>query len=244
MVMNPDPNPLRAEPAPYPERMTSRERSELAALIRRRERVAKTTVGSVKAERLAQLEVDLAASFAAEDERFRDLTRFAARVIERANAEVQSRCEEMGIPEHFRPHLEVRWSGRGENATAARRAELRRVGQARADADAKAAQVELERASVDLQTELVRDGLTTTAAERFLERLPTPEQLLPQLNVPSLLRELPGHHDDKTMRDLYGYDYRRHQLDAAALDELLGQVTANGRLLLATEGRTDDDDQS
>ena len=51
------------------ERMTRQERSDLAALIRRREKVAKTHLGSVKAERLAQLEVDLASAFAAEDER-------------------------------------------------------------------------------------------------------------------------------------------------------------------------------
>src|SRR5215831_6438087 len=151
------------------ERMTRQERSELAALIRRREKVAKTQVLSVKAERVAQLEVDLASAYAAEDERFRDLTSFVSEVVARANTEIEARCEEMGIPQRFRPYLHLQWSGRGENATAQRRAELRRVAQTRADADAKAAQVELERASVELQTELVRDGLTTAAGERFLD---------------------------------------------------------------------------
>ena len=136
------------------ERMTSAERRDLAALIRRREKVAKTATNEVKASRLADLEVQLASAFANEDERFADVTHFAQQVLARANQEIQRRCEEMGIPERFRPGLVFHWNGRGENATAERRAELRRVGQAQADADQKHALTRIEAASVEAQTGL------------------------------------------------------------------------------------------
>jgi hypothetical protein len=205
------------------DRMTSRERSELAALIRRREKVARTATNEVKAKRLADLEVQLASAFSAEDERFADVARFAAQVVERANQEVQRRCEEMGIPERFRPRLQVAWAGRGENATRERRAELRRVAQTQADADQKQALTQIEAASVEAQTELLRDGLTTDAARAWLDALPTPEQLMPALEVSSLLRALPGHEANRPLSGAYpSYDRYRWKLDGKALDELLG----------------------
>jgi len=202
-----------------PERMSSRERSDLAALVRKRERVAKTQTANVKVQRLADFEAQLASQFAAEDERFRDLTTFAQQVVERANREVQRRCEEMCIPEHFRPRLGLVWVGRGENAVNERRTELRRVAQTRADADQKQAIEHIEAASLDAQEELLRDGLTTSAAREFIERLPTPEQLLPQLDAGNLLKALPGHEHDRA--ELRSYGFHERQLDASALDAML-----------------------
>jgi hypothetical protein len=202
-----------------PERMTARERGDLAALVRKRERVAKTQTVNIKAQRLADFEAQLAGQFAAEDERFRDLTTFAQQVVERANREVQRRCEEMCIPEHFRPRLGLTWMGRGENAVSERRAELRRVAQTRADADQRAAIQRIEESSLEAQEQLLRDGLTTSAAREFIERLPTPEQLLPQLDTGSLLKALPGHERDRSSMHDYGFHDR--QLNAATLDAML-----------------------
>lgn len=212
------------------ERMTSRERSDLAALIRRRAKVSRTTTAHVKAERLADFEALLASDFAAEDERFRDVTKAAAEVAARANEEIQRRCVEMGIPETFRPRLDVVWTGRGENALAERRAELRRVAQTRADADAKAAIEHIEAAALDAEEALLREGLTTGAAREFLERLPTPEQLLPALDLGSVLRALPDHRFDKPLTQHYGIWSSRWERDAAALDELLQARLGNGLL--------------
>jgi len=205
------------------DRMTSRERSELAALARRRAKVAKTVAVEVKARRVADFEVQLASAFSAEDERFADVTRFANQVVARADQEIQRRCEEMGIPERFRPHLHVSWTARGENATDERRAELRRVGLTQAEADQKHAVAHIEAASVEAETTLLRDGLTTEAARRSLDSLPTPEQLMPALEVSSLLAALPGHHADAPLTGHYNsWDKRDWKLDQAALNELLG----------------------
>ncbi len=211
---------------PESERITARERSELAALIRRREKVAKTATAETKAHRLAELEVQLASSFQAEDERFRDITTFVSAAVKRANAEINRRCEELHIPERFRPRVEAVFLGRGENALAERRAELRRVGQTQADADEKTARTVIERRSVEIQTELVRDGLTTEAGQRFLDSLPQPVDLMPALEVPSLLAALPGHQRDWAKNTGYIYDAEGKQRDRLALDELMGIAPA------------------
>jgi hypothetical protein len=228
---------MSTDPESPAERMTSRERSELAALVRRREKVAKTATAEVKARRLADLEVQLASAFSAEDERFADIARFASQVVARADQEVQRRCEEMGIPERFRPHLHIAWTGRGENATTERRAELRRVAQAQAEADQKQAIAHIEAASVEAQTALLRDGLTTDAARRFLDSLPTPEQLMPALEVSSLLTALPGHRFDAPVTERYSAYRSDWRLDRAALDELLG----SGATPALSQGDDDDD---
>jgi hypothetical protein len=205
------------------EKMTSAERRDLAALIRRREKVAKTATNEVKARRLADLEVQLASVFAAEDEHFAEQERFMEHQIALANQAGQRHAEEMGIPERFRPYGQVLWHGRGENATAERRAELRRVGQTQADADQKQALTRIEAASVEAQTALLRDGLTTNAARQWLDSLPTAEQLLPALEVSSLLKALPGHHNDEPLSERYSrWDRHDWRLDRAALNELLG----------------------
>jgi hypothetical protein len=225
------------------ERMTARERSELAALLRRRAKVARTAVAHVKAERLAQFETQLATEFAAEDERFRDLVRYASDAAQRADAELQRRCQEMGVPERFRPTLRVSWSSRGENALAERRAELRRVALARADADAKAAIEHIEASAVRAEEDLLREGLTTGAAHAFLERLPTPEALMPPLEVHGLLQALPGHHFDQPASEAYGrYIFRdTWKGDAKALDELLQQRLGAGVAGPALDIEDDDD---
>jgi len=206
--------------------MTSRERSDLAALIRRRERVAKTEMNAVKAERLAQFEAQLATTWSAQDEQFRDLTEFAQQIVAQANAQIQARCVEMGVPERFRPSLGLVWNERGETSLKERRAELRRVAQTRADADHKAALEHIESKSVDTQEALLRDGLTTEAAQKFLEAMPRPHDLLPPLELGSLLRALPEHRDDPGWR--YGSEYRKHYLNAQALDEMLASLPDGG----------------
>jgi hypothetical protein len=95
--------------------------------------------------------------------------------------ELAKRCAELGIPERFRPSIDWHWSGRGENGIADRRTELGRVAQTRIDERVKRAKVEIERRSVDLQTELAADGLETEQAKTFLASMPTIEELMPTL---------------------------------------------------------------
>jgi hypothetical protein len=205
------------------ERMTSRERSELGALIRARAKVARAVADEVKTKRLADFEVQLTSAFSAEDERFRDITAFARQALSRANQELTERCEQLGIPEAFRPQFSLGWIGRWENATAERRAELRRVAHTQADADQKEALRKIEVASVEAQTELLRAGLDTAAAHAWLESMPTPEQLMPPLNVASLLQALPDHRHDRPLTRSYSYRSLEYRIEMKALDQLTGR---------------------
>ena len=64
---------------------------------------------------------------------------------------IAARCESLGIPARFAPTVEFSWRGRGENAIAKRRAELRAVAKSRIAAIEKAAITQIERGCLDAQ---------------------------------------------------------------------------------------------
>jgi hypothetical protein len=163
--------------------MTRHDRDELARLIRRREKLAKGATAQRAAELMADFEQQLAKRYSFDDDYvWREAHAAAEEAVAKAAAEVEKRCEQLGIPESFRPGISgVGWYGRGENAVAERRTELRRVAKSRVDALTAAAKVEIERRSVDVQTTLIAGGLESDEARAFLESMPTPEGLMPVL---------------------------------------------------------------
>jgi hypothetical protein len=171
--------------------ITRRERDDLAALVRRREKVAKAAAKERSAQLLAEIEAKLADSFDAEDALWADVTRTAQAEIAKADAEIARRCREIGVPEKFRPGLLLSWHGRGVNGDPSRRAELRRLAHARVAALEKSALAAIERASIETQTKLLAGGLTTDAARAFLDALPEPADLLPPLSIEQLEAALP-----------------------------------------------------
>jgi hypothetical protein len=170
--------------------MTARERGDLAALTRRREKVAKSQVDSVAAERVAEAEEQLSAVFASDDELWRVATDIAKTAVADANRVIAEKWEAAGRPAQFAPSAHFMWAGRGQNMKAERRAELRLAARTRIAADAKRAKAVIEATSVEIQTELVSDGLTGDAARKFLESMPSPTELLPRLDVAGMRTEI------------------------------------------------------
>jgi len=166
--------------------ITKAERLDLAKLARLRERVARSEVDQRAAELRADVEAQLSAVYRFSDEAWTDVTATADAAVQQADAEVARICAERGIPAEFRPRLAANWYGRGENAVASRRAELRKTAQTRIEAQAKRAKHTIAVASVEVQTELLAAGLTTEAAQAFLTSMPTPQQLMPTLDVRAL----------------------------------------------------------
>ena len=167
--------------------MTRRDREDLAKLARLRERVAKTAAARRKAELLADFEQQLATTYAYDsDEVWKAATEAAERAVEAAKKKIDERCAELGIPRPFRPTLGLGWYGRGENAVKERRAELRKVATRRLEAMEKDARAEIEARSAITQTEILAGGLETSAARAFLESMPTPEALMPPLDIKAL----------------------------------------------------------
>jgi hypothetical protein len=163
--------------------MTKTEREVLGHLVRERARLGKTMAEQRSAEMLADAEANLSAIYDIDHEAWRDLTATAAAAVRKADEQVARRCREMGIPERFRPSLEVRWYERGENAHKERRAELRLAIKAKIAALQAQAVTRIDLAKVEELTLLAQDGLETEAAQSFLAAMPTPAALMPPLDV-------------------------------------------------------------
>jgi hypothetical protein len=79
-------------------KMTKSERVELAQLIRRREKIAKSDVERVAAERLAQFEKDAASVYRSDDDEvWAEQKRIALHAVADANVVIAERCRELGI---------------------------------------------------------------------------------------------------------------------------------------------------
>jgi hypothetical protein len=168
--------------------MTKTERDELRRIIAGREKLAKASIDQRKAELLADAEQQLATIYKFDDERWAEVTAAAEGAVKAADDYIARVCREQGIPEEFRPGLTIGWYGRGENAAAGRRAEIRKVVQTRLDASAREAKVAIETAALERREALALGALESAEARAFMESMPTVQQLMPRLNV----RELEG----------------------------------------------------
>ena len=164
--------------------MTKTERSELAGLVRKRERVMKAAASQRAAELMADFESQVSALYSFDqDEIWAEAHKIAEDAVKEANAAIADRCEELGIHREFAPGIHFGWYGRGNNAVAERRAELRGLAKAQVNAAERTAKTEIERHSLEAQTQLVATGLASEAAKLFLEQMPTVETLMPKLDA-------------------------------------------------------------
>ena len=164
---------------------TKQERDELANLLRRRAKLAKREAERLAAARLAEFERALAAEYRVDDESVWGEAALAAySAVNEANERVRARCRELGIRDEFAPNIASKWWAFGGRSSAqARIKELRKLAKRRIDADLRAAKVEIEHRSLDIQTDLVARGLTSDEARRFLDRMPLVLELLAPLSV-------------------------------------------------------------
>ena len=105
------------------------EREDLQRLIRQREKVLKSAAKQRSAELLADFENQMGSEYAFDnDEVWEQATEAAKREVKKAQAKVEERCRELGIPQRFAPGLDLSWRHRGyENLVKERRAELRNM---------------------------------------------------------------------------------------------------------------------
>jgi hypothetical protein len=178
--------------------MTRAERQDLLQICRQRERVAKTEAVAVAARQKADFQAQLARIYSFdENEVWRAATKAAVEVTRQCNEQVVAECAKLGIPRWAQPELITpHWYGRGENAVAQRRAELTKVASSKIDQHLKATIHAIQRGSVEIQTKLVAEGLTSADAKAFLESMPTPAQLMPVVTVEEIQKQLGEQTDD------------------------------------------------
>lgn len=171
---------LQARPA------THRERDALLRVARMNARLAKDGVAQREAQLLAKADEDLAAAYRFDDDAWAEITRAAEAALYRADQRIAQACRDLGIQERFRPQLTISWSGRGENAMAERRAELRRVARAKIKAAGQEARLAIDRQAAKVMTELIAGGLKSAEAKALLESIPAADKLMPPVAVAEL----------------------------------------------------------
>lgn len=155
------------------------DRDALIRVLKMRAGVAKTEAEQIARERLADFEAQLAAQHKANAPAWAEITAQAQKAVSEADAEIARRCRDLGIPEEFRPFLQLNWAARGENADKIRRGELRKVATTRIDSNKAKALAWIERQHTELATQVVAGSLESGEAKAFLDALPGMEHLMP-----------------------------------------------------------------
>jgi hypothetical protein len=169
--------------------MTSAERSSILVLIRARERVALADAREYSVTLIANFERKLATIYRPGDHPvWKEAHAAAKRAAHEAQAKIEATFRDLGIPEAWAPGVAVGWFERGENASVKRRVELRRVAHSEADKRLATAEAAIKKASVEAQERVIASGLSSEAAHAMLASLPTPQELLPELDFEAVER--------------------------------------------------------
>lgn len=171
--------------------LSRNETHDLSMIIKDRGKVLKAHAEEQAARCLADFEKKLAAIYSwDQDEVWKAAAEEAMKVVAESQERIAARCEELGIPRTFAPSIGASWSGRGENALAARRAELRRVATSSIEAMTKTAMTKIEKQSLDLRTQVVAMGLLSDGAKLFLESLAPVEESMRALDFAEIEAKL------------------------------------------------------
>lgn len=167
--------------------MTRTEREDLKKLARERARVAKADAQRRTADLKAMFEKQLITIFDYNrDETWAAAVREAEVAVKGARESIARRCEELGIPPELAPIVEFSWVGRGPYAVMNKQGELRRAAYKQIEAMERTARHEIDRKALEIQTQLVADGLTSDRAIEFLSAMPSVDALMPEIEVGAL----------------------------------------------------------
>lgn len=172
--------------------MTKTEREELKRLARERARVAKRDAERRTADLMASFERQVVTVYDFDrDEVWKAAVEAAQEAVDKAQEQIMERCGELGIPRELAPRFSAHWAGGGERAVRQRQGDLRRAAQKQIEAMERTAKHEIDRKALEVQTELVSEGLTSGRAIEFLQAMPTVESLMPELDVGALDADTP-----------------------------------------------------
>jgi hypothetical protein len=178
--------------------LSRHETHDLGMIIKDRTKVLKAHAEEQAAACMADFEKKLATAYDFDqDETWKSATEAAEKVVRESQQLIGKRCEELGIPKTFAPWLSLNWQGRGENAMAGRRSELRRVAKTSIEAMTKAAITKIEKQALDLRTQIVGMGLYSAEAKMFLESLAPVEEAMRTLNFAEIEQRLEHEHEQR-----------------------------------------------
>jgi hypothetical protein len=158
------------------------------ALIRVARARAKQAEADARAKvLLADVLNDITAEYNAHDALWADAVAIAEGYAAKANAQIQVRCAELGVPPAQAPGLELGWRRRSAQfSDQDRRSEVRKLAEARLDALTQNAKTAIRASALDVEEQLILGGLESAEAKEFLAALPTVVQLMPPLAIEDL----------------------------------------------------------
>lgn len=184
--------------------MTKSDRQELGQLVRKREKLMKAQARERSAALLAEFDVSMAKIYHWDDDpTWAEVKAEAEKAVAKAQEAVAERCKELGIPVEFAPGLQMFWHGRGHNAAAERRTELRRAAKSRIDALEAEALTKIERMSLEAQTAIVAQGLQSDAAQKFLSEITSVETLMPSVDAGEIQALIEAKHAERPRYERY-----------------------------------------
>lgn len=158
------------------------DRDALLIVLRKRDKAMRAVAAQRKAANMAEFEKAISREVRwQEDGTLAQAVDYGIEAAKQADKMIAERCEQLGIPDRFRPRLQWTWATRGENACKERRAELRLMAKAHFDAQEKEALAKVELHSLDVQEKLIAASLTSAEARAFLDKIPTIESLMPPM---------------------------------------------------------------
>lgn len=153
-------------------KLSRNETHDLGMIIKDRTKVLKAHAEEQAAAYMADFEKSMAAIYSFDqDQTWKAATAEAMKIVAEANEKVAARCRKMGIPKEFAPSLGLEWRGRGQNAIAVRRNELRAAAKRTIEAMTKAAITKIEKQALELRTQVVAMGILSEDGKMFLESL-------------------------------------------------------------------------
>ena len=186
------------------------ETHDLSMIIKDRTKVLRAHAEEQAAACIADFEKKLAAVYEFDqDEVWKAATEEARKVVAECQEKIAKRCQKLGIPRTFAPEIGMSWLGRGENALASRRAELRRVAQSSIAAMTKAAITKIEKQSLELRTQVVAMGLLSDGAKVFLDSLAPVEEAMHSLDFAEIEQKLDRDHQQRIEQRRRFHDYDR-----------------------------------
>jgi hypothetical protein len=172
------------------EMMSKGERDEFHRLNRNTEKTLKRAAVERSARLRAEVEEQLSAIYPQNDPRWVELTEAARNGVKELDERLAEICRKAGIAPECRPQLNVSWYGRGESMFKERRDELRKRMYSRIEAIQQTAFTKIEQRCLDLQTRILAAGLSSEAANEFLQGWPTIEELMPAPDIKEVQKVL------------------------------------------------------
>jgi hypothetical protein len=167
--------------------MTKADREALAVLARKRAKQAEREAVMREKVLLAEVQDLITAEYEARDALWADAAALAEQYAAKANAQIQARCADLGIPSKHAPGLELGWRRRsGDFVDSKRRAELFKLAETRLAALTETAKTVINANLLRVEEQLILGGLDSDEAREFLASMPTVEQLMPALSLDDL----------------------------------------------------------